>query len=42
MESTRRQWVGLAGWLLASYAAGAVGGASARAGEFYQQLARPA
>ena len=42
-HSTRRQWIGLAGWLVASFAAGAVGGvASARAGEFYQQLARPA
>jgi benzodiazapine receptor len=42
-HSTRRQWIGLAGWLVASYAAAAVGGvASARAGDFYQQLVRPA
>jgi benzodiazapine receptor len=43
MENPRRQWMGLAGWLLASFAAAAVGGvASANAGDFYQQLARPA
>jgi benzodiazapine receptor len=43
MENARRQWMGLAGWLLASFAAAAVGGvASANAGDFYQQLARPA
>lgn len=42
-DSARRQWIGLAGWLLASFAAAAVGGvASANAGGFYQQLARPA
>lgn len=42
-HSTRRQWIGLAGWLVASYGAAAVGGvASARAGDFYQQLVRPA
>ena len=42
-HSGARQWIGLAGWLAASYAAAAVGGvASARAGDFYQQLARPA
>lgn len=38
-----RQIVGLAGWLLVTFAAAAVGGvASADAGAFYQQLARPA
>lgn len=36
-------WVALAGWLALSLAAGAAGGvASANAGEFYAQLARPA
>jgi translocator protein len=43
MANARRQGIGLAGWLLASFAAAAVGGvASANAGDFYQQLARPA
>ena len=42
-NSARRRWLGLVGWLAASFAAGALGGvASSRAGEFYQQLARPA
>jgi tryptophan-rich sensory protein len=41
-NSARRQGIGLAGWLLGSFAAAAVGGvASANAGDFYQQLARP-
>ena len=40
--SARRQGMGLAGWLAGSFAAAAVGGvASANAGGFYQQLARP-
>lgn len=40
--SARRQWMGLAGWLVGSFAAAAVGGvASANAGGFYRQLARP-
>lgn len=41
--SRNRQWMGLAGWLLASFAAAAVGGvASGNAAGFYQQLAKPA
>jgi benzodiazapine receptor len=41
-KSAGRQGVGLAGWVLGSFAAAAVGGvASANAGDFYQQLARP-
>jgi benzodiazapine receptor len=41
-DSARRQGIGLAGWLLGSFAAAAVGGvASANAGDFYQQLVRP-
>ena len=41
-NSARRQGIGLAGWLLGSFAAAAVGGvASANAGGFYQQLVRP-
>jgi tryptophan-rich sensory protein len=37
-----RQILGLAGWLMLSFAAAAIGGlASARAGAFYQQLSRP-
>lgn len=37
-----RQILGLAGWLVLSFAAGGIGGlASARAGAFYQQLSRP-
>lgn len=37
-----RQVLGLAGWLLISFAAAAVGAvASVNAGDFYQQLARP-
>jgi benzodiazapine receptor len=41
-NSVRRQGIGLAGWLLGSFAAAAVGGvASANAGGFYQQLVRP-
>jgi benzodiazapine receptor len=36
------QWVGLLGWLLAAFAAGAVGAvASVDAASFYAQLARP-
>jgi tryptophan-rich sensory protein len=41
-NSARRQGIGLAGWLLVSFAAAAVGGvASANAADFYQQLVRP-
>ena len=41
--SFRRQSLGLAGWLLATFAAGGVGAiASARAGVFYGQLVQPA
>lgn len=41
-NSAGRQGIGLAGWLLGSFAAAAVGGvASGNAGDFYQQLARP-
>ncbi|WP_420125921.1 TspO/MBR family protein [Longimicrobium sp.] len=41
-HSARRQGIGLAGWLLGSFAAAAVGGvASANAGDFYQQFVRP-
>jgi translocator protein len=41
-RSTLRDAAALAGWLLASFAAAAVGGvASANADGFYQQLARP-
>jgi len=37
-----RSWAGLAAWLLITYAAAAVGGAAtARAGAFYVELARP-
>jgi translocator protein len=37
-----RDWLGLGGWLLLSLAADAVGGlASMKAGEFYEQLAKP-
>lgn len=37
-----KQILGLAGWLLLSFAAAGIGAvASANAGEFYQQLARP-
>jgi benzodiazapine receptor len=40
--STIRQVIGLAGWLLLSFAAAGVGAvASVRAGIFYQQLLRP-
>ena len=40
--SIRMQAVGLVGWLLASFAAAAIGGvASAGAGDFYGQLDRP-
>lgn len=42
-RSAVRQTAGLAGWLLASYAAAALGGAaSVGAAGFYQQLSRPA
>lgn len=38
----RQQVIGLAGWLLASFAAAAIGAAaSIQAGSFYAQLARP-
>jgi benzodiazapine receptor len=38
-----KQWVGLAGWLVVSFIAAAIGGlASAAAGSFYQGLERPA
>jgi benzodiazapine receptor len=41
-NSPRRQGVGLAGWLLLSFAAAWIGGvASANAADFYQQLAKP-
>src|SRR5215210_6787199 len=41
-DSFRKQAVGLVGWLLASFAAAAVGAvASADAGDFYRQLDRP-
>ena len=41
-RSIPTQVLGLAGWLLVSFAAAAVGGlASVRAGAFYQQLSRP-
>lgn len=41
--STPAQWFGLAGWLAASFAAGAVGAyASATAAQFYGALVRPA
>ncbi len=40
--SKARQALGLLGWLLAAFAAAAVGGfASASAGEFYRELVRP-
>jgi translocator protein len=41
-RSMTRQILGLAGWLLLSFVAAAIGGlASAPAGTFYQQLSRP-
>jgi tryptophan-rich sensory protein len=41
-RSTSRQVAGLLGWLVLTFAAAAVGAlASARAAEFYQQIARP-
>lgn len=41
-RSKIHQALGLAGWLLLSFAAAALGGiASANAGSFYQQLSRP-
>lgn len=41
-DAVQHPWLGLAGWIITSLAAGAVGGvASARASEFYAQLARP-
>ncbi|RYF35822.1 MAG: tryptophan-rich sensory protein [Comamonadaceae bacterium] len=41
--SPARSWLGLAGWLAVAYAAAALGAlASAQAGPFYLQLARPA
>ncbi|MEW5928971.1 MAG: TspO/MBR family protein [Gemmatimonadota bacterium] len=42
MTTRSKQALGLAGWLAVSFAAAAVGGAaSANAGSFYAQLARP-
>lgn len=42
-NSARHQTLGLAGWLLLTFAAAAIGGfASASAGTFYAQLVRPA
>jgi tryptophan-rich sensory protein len=42
LTSSKHTWLGLIGWLAATLAAGGVGGiASARAPEFYAQLARP-
>lgn len=42
-SSTRREWIGLGGWLLAAFAAAAIGGrASVNAASFYAQLVRPA
>jgi len=41
--SMQKQLLGLVGWLAVSFAAAAIGGfASANAGDFYQQLRRPA
>src|SRR6185369_4007745 len=41
-QSPRRQALGLAGWLLATFAAGSVGAiASARAAAFYRELSQP-
>ena len=41
-RSVSIQVFGLAGWIVLSFAAAAIGGlASARAGDFYQQLSRP-
>lgn len=43
MSAARRPAFGIAGWVLLSFAAAAVGGvASANAGEFYDGLSRPA
>lgn len=43
ISPVRKQLLGLLGWLALSFAAAALGGfASASAGDFYQQLARPA
>ena len=40
--ATRKQVIGLAGWILVSFVAAAIGGAaSIRAGSFYAQLVRP-
>lgn len=42
MRSAQNRVLGMAGWLLVTYAAAAIGGlASARSGTFYQQLSRP-
>lgn len=42
MCSAQNRVLGMAGWLLVTYAAAAIGGlASARSGTFYQQLSRP-
>ena len=42
LSRTRRDWLGLAAWIVASLAAGAVGGlASRNAAEFYGQLQLP-
>jgi translocator protein len=37
----RREWLALAGWLLASYAAAAVGGAAGSGGAWYDSLDKP-
>ena len=43
LSPTLKRLLGLVGWLAVSFAAAAIGGmASANAGEFYQQLVRPA
>ena len=43
MKAASRPAIGIAGWVLLSFAAAAVGGvASANAGDFYEQLSRPA
>jgi tryptophan-rich sensory protein len=43
LSPTQKRLLGLVGWLAVSFAAAAIGGmASANAGEFYQQLVRPA
>ncbi len=42
-SSTRREWIGLGGWLLVAFAAAVIGGrASVNAASFYAPLVRPA